>query len=71
MFQQDDAPAHYDTVERQWLNDKFGEKWNGFTGWPFVFIEWPPGSSDLGPCNHDGNFGNQRQSLSNVVPLGD
>ena len=47
MFQQDSAPAHYGRVVQEWLNDKFGERWIGRRG----FIEWPPRSPDLSPCD--------------------
>ena len=47
LFQQDGAPAHYGCLEREWLNEKFGERWIGRRG----FIEWQPRSPDLSPCD--------------------
>ena len=47
IFQQDGAPACYGKVVREWLNEKFGERWIGRRG----FIEWPPRSPDLSPCD--------------------
>lgn len=44
-FQQDGAPPHYAKVVRQWLDEKFPERWLGRRG-P---VEWPPRSPDLTP----------------------
>lgn len=44
-FQQDGASAHYATVVRQWLDQKFTDRWIGRRG-P---IEWPARSPDLTP----------------------
>lgn len=46
-FQQDGAPPHYFLPVRQWLNDRFPDKWIGRRG-P---IEWPPRSPDLTPLD--------------------
>lgn len=46
-FQQDGAPPHYAVQVRQYLNDKFGNKWIG-RGGP---IQWPPRSPDLTPLD--------------------
>ena len=45
IFQQDGAPAHYETRVRQWLNQKFPGKWIGRRG----SIEWAQISPDLTP----------------------
>lgn len=42
-FQQDGAPPHYRITVRQWLNDRFPNRWIGRRG-P---IEWPARSPDL------------------------
>lgn len=46
-FQQDGAPAHYALQVRQWLDQKFPNRWIGRRG-P---LEWPPRSPDLAPCD--------------------
>ena len=46
-FQQDGAPAHYALNVRDWLNQKFANRWIGRRG-P---IEWPARSPDLAPCD--------------------
>ena len=47
IFQQDGTPAHYGRVVQEWLNEKFGKRWIGHRS----FIEWPPRSLDLSPCD--------------------
>ncbi len=47
LFQQDGAPAHYALIVRDWLNEKFPDRWIGRRG-P---IEWPARSPDLSPCD--------------------
>ena len=47
IHQQGGALAHYGRAVREWLNEKFGERWIGCRG----FIEWPPRSPDLSPCD--------------------
>ena len=87
MFQQDGTLAHYDRVVQEWLNDKFGEKWIGccgFVEWPprspnvsqCVFVrsclqEEPEKHQRTEKCNHNRDFGNQHQSLSNSMLLSD
>jgi transposase len=44
-FQQDGAPPHYSVAVRNWLNEKFPDRWIGRRG-P---IEWPARSPDLSP----------------------
>jgi len=44
-FQQDGAPPHYSIAARNWLNDKFPNRWIGRRG----SIEYPPRSPDLTP----------------------
>lgn len=44
-FQQDGAPPHYALIVRDWLNEKFANRWIGRRG-P---IEWPARSPDLSP----------------------
>jgi len=46
-FQQDGAPPHYFLLVRQWLNERFPDKWIGRRG----AIEWPPRSPDLTPLD--------------------
>lgn len=46
-FQQDGAAAHYATIVRNWLDEKFANRWIGRRG-PF---EWPARSPDLSPCD--------------------
>ena len=45
IFQQDGAPAHYSLEVRDWLDQKFPDRWIGRRG-P---IEWPARSPDLTP----------------------
>ena len=45
LFQQDGASAHYAAVVRNWLDEKFPNRWIGRRG-P---IEWPARSPDLSP----------------------
>lgn len=45
LFQQDGAPSHYALVVRNWLDEKFPDRWIGRRG-P---IEWPARSPDLSP----------------------
>lgn len=45
IFMQDGAPAHYAHIVRDWLNEKFPNRWIGRRG----AIEWPPRSPDLTP----------------------
>lgn len=47
FFQQDGAPIHYAVDVRQWLDEKFPNRWIGRRG-P---IEWPARSPDLTPCD--------------------
>ena len=42
-FQQDGCPAHYALIVRQWLDDKFPDRWIGRRGPLF----WPARSPDL------------------------
>ena len=44
---QDGAPPHYGIIVRNWLNEKFPEKWIGRRG----SVEWPPRSPDLTPLD--------------------
>lgn len=46
-FQQDGAPPHFAIITRQFLNEKFGNKWIG-RGGP---RQWPPRSLDLTPLD--------------------
>ena len=46
IWQQDGAPAHYSTIVREFLDDKFSV-WIGRRG----TIDWPPRSPDLTPCD--------------------
>ena len=53
VFMQDGAPPHFRKTVRQWLNQKFPERWMGREGsiaipTPFT---WPPYSPDLTPCD--------------------
>ena len=43
IFQQNCTSAHHGRVVREWINEKFGEKWIDRHG----FIKWPPRSPDL------------------------
>ena len=45
LFQQDDAPAHYASIVREYLNKELRGRWIGHRG----SIEWPPRSPDLSP----------------------
>jgi hypothetical protein len=47
FFQQDGAPPHYSLRVREFLNEKFPERWIGRRG-P---LEWPPRSPDLTPLD--------------------
>ena len=47
IFQQDGASSHYAIVVRNWLDEKFPQRWIGRRG-P---IEWPARSPDLTPCD--------------------
>ncbi|CAF3853183.1 unnamed protein product [Rotaria sp. Silwood1] len=46
-FQHDGAGAHYALVVREWLDEKFPNRWIGRRG-PF---DWPARSPDLTPCD--------------------
>lgn len=46
-YQQDGAPAHYDLLVRNYLNQTFPNRWIGRRG----FIEWPARSPDLTPLD--------------------
>lgn len=47
LFQQDGAPPHYALPVRQWLDERFPERWIGRRG-PY---DWPARSPDLTPCD--------------------
>jgi len=47
FFQQDGAPPHYALPVRNWLNERFPDRWIGRRG----AIEWPPRSPDLTPLD--------------------
>jgi len=47
-FQHDGAPAHYAGVVRDYLNERFSQRWIGRNG----FIRWPSNSPDLTPCDY-------------------
>jgi len=46
-FMQDGAPAHYSLTVRDYLDERFPEKWIGRRG----SIAWPARSPDLTPCD--------------------
>nr|XP_033326117.1 uncharacterized protein LOC117220350 [Megalopta genalis] len=46
-MQLDGCPAHYGTQIRQWLNNRFPQRWIGRDG----SISWPPRSLDLTPLD--------------------
>ena len=46
-FQHDGAGAHYALAVREWLDEKFPDRWIGRRG-PF---DWPARSPDLTPCD--------------------
>jgi hypothetical protein len=46
-FQHDGAPSHYVVTVREWLDEKFPDRWIGRRG-PF---DWPARSPDLTPCD--------------------
>lgn len=46
-YQQDGAPAHYDNLVRNYLDQVFPNRWIGRRG----FIEWPARSPDLTPLD--------------------
>ena len=46
-FQHDGAGAHYASTVREWLDEKFPNRWIGRRG-PF---NWPARSPDLTPCD--------------------
>lgn len=46
-FQHDGAPAHSSRIARQYLNERFGDRWIGRNG-P---VPWPPRSPDLTPLD--------------------
>jgi hypothetical protein len=46
-FQQDGAPPHFGNIVRQFLNERFLNKWIGRGG----FLSWPPRSPDLTPLD--------------------
>lgn len=47
FFQQDGAPAHNAIVVREYLQNKFGNRWMGTYG----AVAWPPRSPDLTPLD--------------------
>jgi transposase len=47
VFQQDGAPPHYGVIVRQFLDERFPQRWIGRQG-PF---SWPPRSPDLTPLD--------------------
>lgn len=51
IFMQDGAPPHWARTVRQWLNDKFPNRWIGRGGVDDSNIRWPPRSPDLTPCD--------------------
>ena len=46
-FMQDGAPPHYAISVRQYLNQRYGQRWIGRSG-P---VQWPARSPDLTPCD--------------------
>jgi transposase len=46
-FQQDGAPPHFSLVVREWLDNKFRNRWIGRRG----TVEWPARSPDLTPLD--------------------
>jgi hypothetical protein len=48
ILQQVGAPAHNLTVEKNYLNENFENRWIGNYG----IIQWPPRSPDLTPLNY-------------------
>ena len=46
-FQHDKARLHYDTVVREWLDEKFAGRWIGRR----ARFDWPTRLPDLIPCN--------------------
>lgn len=48
IFMQDGAPPHFGLIVRQWLNDRFPERWMGRSS---PNMPWPPRSPDLTPCD--------------------
>lgn len=48
LFQHDGAPAHFSARTRQFLNERFPDRWIG-RGGP---IAWPPRSPDLNPLDY-------------------
>jgi hypothetical protein len=49
IFMQDEAPPHWARTVRQWLNDKFPNRWISRGGAGDSNIRWPPRSPDLTP----------------------
>jgi len=47
-FQYDGAPAHCAGIVRDYLNERFSQRWIGRNG----FIRWPPTSPNLTPCDY-------------------
>lgn len=52
IFQLDGAPCHYSILTRNWLNDRFPQKWIGRgTNNDLNIMFWPPRSPDLTPMD--------------------
>lgn len=51
IFMQDGAPPHFAIIVRNWLNQKFPNRWIGRGTANDLNIPWPPRSPDLTPCD--------------------
>ena len=51
IFMQDGAPPHWDKKVREWMNEKFPERWIGRGGAGDKNIPWPARSPDLTPMD--------------------